>query len=799
MSSSLNQSGLFSHPGRALEDHLLNVAELTYQIVGDSISSESPYTPYEKSIISDVSYILGLLHDFGKATDYFQNYLKGERVDKSKTRHSFLSSIVSFGVVNAYLNSTNKDINPTLKNFLKILSYIVVANHHSDLDDFLNELSVNPIDSEFEDLLQSINEVKLAILVSNLKNGSINSFKGFLSKISFSKEEILNFYKSFKKVRHGLKSEFRKITNSTDINISYYFLANLMFSALIGSDKEDAVLRRQFNLPYTTFSDSIIKSYKEKLPRSNLSLLRESAFEEVEKNFLELLKGNNLSHLFYITLPTGLGKTLIGFNIANILRNHLNKNQSKTFRIIYSLPFINIIEQNAMVFESVLKGELNNNITTDILLKHHHLSELSYTTEEDKYDVDASEILIENWESNIIITTFVQLFHTLISNRNSMLKKFHKLAHSIIIIDEVQAVPLKYWKLIDELLLKFLEEFNSYAIVMTATKPILFSSGYDLVRNVYPLNRYKIDAKTYYSYDSMEDFINTFKIEDDKSYMFVLNTISEAKQFYEILKEKVGETEITFLSSHITPKERLERIEKIKSNKFRFLVSTQIVEAGVDIDFDVVVRDIAPLDSIIQSSGRSNRSGGRDIGEVYVVKFKDKSNSANRLYASYIYDRVLLDITENLLKDRILKEEDVYKVFDNYMEEVVKKKDTEGTSNELRKALLELKYDGENAISSFGIVETKYPTIDVFIELDEDAEEIFKEYQSILDIQNHFERIKRFKEIKNSFYSYVVSIPKNVQNIPPVIGNFYYVSRNSLDEYYDKNTGFKTEGGSVIW
>ncbi|MGC9059608.1 MAG: helicase-related protein, partial [Candidatus Aenigmatarchaeota archaeon] len=167
-----------------------------------------------------------------------------------------------------------------------------------------------------------------------------------------------------------------------------------------------------------------------------------------------------------------------------------------------------------------------------------------------------------------------------------------------IIIDEVQAVPLKYWKLIDELLLKFLEEFNSYAIVMTATKPILFSSGKDLVRNVYPLNRYKIDAKTYYSYDSMEDFINTFKIEDDKSYMFVLNTISEAKQFYEILKEKVGETEITFLSSHITPKERLERIEKIKNNKFRFLVSTQIVEAGVDIDFDVVVRDIAPLDSI---------------------------------------------------------------------------------------------------------------------------------------------------------------------------------------------------------
>jgi len=408
---------------------------------------------------------------------------------------------------------------------------------------------------------------------------------------------------------------------------------------------------------------------------------------------------------------------------------------------------------------------------------------------------------MDTWQSNIIVTTFVQLFHTLISNKNSMLMKFNKLSHSIIILDEVQAIPLEYWHIIDKLLYEALEKLDSYAIIMTATKPILFSNGIDVVQAPKIDSRYILDADTYFGITSMEEFLDKFEINHDKSYMFVLNTINEAKKFYELLSKRVSKEDITFLSSHIVPKERLERIDKIKKNKYKFLVTTQIVEAGVDIDFDVVVRDFAPLDSVIQSAGRCNRNFKGERGIVYITKFRDE----RKFYSSYIYDTILLDITEQLFKGKAFSEQELYETFDTYEKQILNRKNTVSASEKLEEAIKKLKYDGKDGISQFSIIKQDYPVIDVFVEIDEEAKNIFEEYRSILK-ERGIERYKKMREIGNKLSPYIINIPANTENIPPKPSDeninedniIPCVTMDDLGKYYDFTTGYIVKGVNPI-
>jgi len=139
------------------------------------------------------------------------------------------------------------------------------------------------------------------------------------------------------------------------------------------------------------------------------------------------------------------------------------------------------------------------------------------------------------------------------------------------------------------------------------------------------------------------------------------NTINSAKEFYQSIKN-IHKTK-TFLSTHIIPCERLQRIKEIQEKKYNIVVSTQLVEAGVDIDFDIVVRDLAPLDAINQSSGRCNRNGIAK-GKVFIVSLEDKSG---RIFSSYIYDPVLLDITKKIIsKHKEIKEKEFLSLIESY-------------------------------------------------------------------------------------------------------------------------------------
>jgi len=782
----LPSSNLFSHPEKLLEDHLKGVATLAeYFCTGLTVP--------DIATLLKVIRIASLCHDIGKSTVFFQDYLKSSEKDKEKlkkieeTQHSLLSAVIAFYCVKSIIgNNDNSNLYP-------LFSFVIVRRHHGNLKNLINEAIISEKDKKL--MLKQIDNIdieKYHILIQNLIpeglpiNPTIKMVSEWVNDIS----KELRIYK--KVVREG------------ELSSHHYIILNLLYSILIDADKSDVVINgiKSFQRQSDVITESLIDNFKTKSPfeKSEINKLREEAYQEVASKKVDIKK-----RIYSINLPTGLGKTLTSLSFALKFREIIkNKTNNVVPRIIYSLPFLSIIEQNALVFENVLN---ENNIFpySNIFLKHHHLSEIFYKTKAgDEFESNAAKIMIEGWNSEIIVTTFVQLFHTLFSNRNRSLRKFHRISNSIIILDEIQSIPIKYWLLVKEMFKLIAEKLNVYFIFVTATEPLIF--GREEIVNLVEKEKYfqsinRVVIKPFIENDiTLEELFNKFPIKNNKKYLFILNTISAAKSFYEIASKDPHES--TFLSTHIVPKERIKRIRDIQKGKYRIVVSTQLVEAGVDIDFDVVVRDIAPLDSINQSSGRCNRNNNSGKGTVHVVSIK---NSNNRRFSTFIYDPVLLDITRNLLNDHhVIDERNFLNIIEEYYKQTSDKK-SQHESREILNAIDKLRYDSidgtATAISDFKLIEENYRKRDVFIEVDQEACEVWKNYLQILNIKDIYKRKELFDKIKADFYKHVVSIPESSKNIPPIVCDVHYVSHNELSDYYDYRTGFitKDDKNFLVW
>lgn len=782
-------SRLYSHPDKPLETHLINVTALALKNL-EEIPIENLYL-FDRDKITRLVRLCGLCHDLGKATGYFQNYLFSDEAKQNQlkamkeTHHSLLSSVISFFVTSKEFES-DKDSNEEQRLFLSFIAYLSIKRHHGDLEDVLTESILDDEDKELlNKQIDSIDEEKFSILIDILKNNGLNAD---LNKVIL-KECVSYTEEQFKRLRR----KFRRLEEERNIEI--YLLTNLIFSLLIDADKNEVGIktllgRRKIEIPY-----QVVDRYKnsKRFDDIYINQLREEAYREVINKDLDLNQ-----KIYSLNLPTGLGKTFASFAFALKLRDKIYREKGYMPRIIYSLPFLSIIDQNAQEIENIFK---TNGIAldTNIFLKHHHLSDIYYKKEDMEFEPEEARLLIEGWNSEVIITTFVQLFHTLVSNRNKALLRFHRLAGSIIILDEVQAIPFKYWLLLKELFSTLTRKLDVYIIFVTATQPLIIPREgiYQLIeperyfrQMERVIMRVKINDRIY-----LDEFIRRLDLEGDKSYLFVLNTITSAREFYKLLKDKTNE-EIIYMSSHIVPYDRLKRIERIKKKEVRLAVTTQLVEAGVDIDFDVVYRDMAPLDSIIQAVGRCNRNWTKK-GETIVVYLRDE----NRPYASYIYDSLLLDITARILsKKEVIEEKEFWDIVNSYYLEVQKKKSSD-ISNEFINAIYRLKYnstDETKGIEDFKLIDDDYQKFEVFIELNEEAKDVWKRFCEIKEIKDLVERRIEFNKIKSSFYKYVVSIPRNIENIPPIIDGFGYVSNNNLSEYYDEITGFKPKGDTVL-
>ena len=617
----LPYTDLMSHPNKKLENHLKNVADFSYDVF-NFLEIEN------KELFSNISFLIGLTHDFAKSTSFFQTYLS-DHTKKENTQHSFLSAIFTYYVVKNYLDKNNINFESNLS----IISYIVVLAHHGNLKD------ITKLDDYNE---KKINSKMVLKQIEDLKSSDDN-----LSKFYDDFEiDFFRFFDEFDEISEEITDEL--LIFSFEGNIDNYFYILLFYSSLLDADKMDASESKRINRE--NIPGDIVDIFKKNNLRDskdNINKTREEAYQEVNGNILNM---DLNERILSIELPTGIGKTFTGVSAALKLKERINNELNFNPRIIYSLPFLTIVDQNSDTISSILNE--SNLKGSNFLLNHNHLSDMNYKSNDlEEYNISNSKILIEGWNSEIIVTTFIQFFYSIISNKNKSLRKFHNITNSIILLDEIQSLPYKYWKIINLFFKKLAYEYNCWIILMTATQPYIFKENEikSLVDNVeYYFN--KFDRVNYnFNLDSQnfEDFKKEFvdKISNDSKndYLVVLNTINSSKELYEFIKDYYSvmdydiylddcngicyigdDIQLIYLSNNIIPKHRLEKINAIKeSHRQSIVISTQLIEAGVDIDVDIIYRDLAPLDSLVQTAGRCNRSGNKEKGVVNVISLRD--------------------------------------------------------------------------------------------------------------------------------------------------------------------------------
>lgn len=785
-------SELMSHPNKYLEDHLENVARFSKYFF-NSLEFEN------KELFSEISYLIGLGHDFAKSTSFFQNYLLNN-VKSGYTPHSFLSAIFTYYIVDDYLK--NKNI--TFEKNLQIISYIVVLHHHGNIKSipYLNDYHDKKVKSK-------LIKKQISDLIDNDKNLNI-----FYNKRNIN---LNDFFNNFNEISEKISDDLFDF--QYDKNFNNYFYILLFFSVLIDADKMDASQSNFINRKQ--IPDVIVDEYKKNLFNlEGINKIREEAFVEVNKNIKEL----DLSDKIYsINLPTGMGKTLTGFSAVLKLKNRIYNELNINPRIIYSLPFLSVIDQNEQVIRNIF--DENNLNGSNFLLKHNYLAEMKYLDDDKQeiYDISNSKILIEGWNSEVIITTFIQFFYSLIGNKNSFLRKFHNITNSIILLDEIQSIPYKYWGIINSLLKKLANEYNCWIILMTATQPFIFKENeiISLVDNVeYYFNQFN---RIYYNFQldaiSIDDFCDSFieVIEKNKSdnILVVLNTIDSSKIIYENIKQYYSDNEeilsfdddgichvgndinLIYLSSNIVPIHRLNRINSIKdSDKQNIIITTQLIEAGVDIDVDIVYRDFAPLDSIIQTAGRCNRSGKKDKGLVNVISLK---NDNGKYYSSFVYQNLLLTTTNEILNNisEISENEFNLSASKNYFKLISQRSFDD---EKLKSIINNLRFD--EIPQNFKLISNSNKKIDVFVCINQEATDIFNEYKRIVEDLTSFERKNAFLNIKNKFYQYVISVDENKFGSANIYNEeIGIINLDDLDRKYELDFGFiaSNDEEPMVW
>ncbi|SES90582.1 CRISPR-associated helicase/endonuclease Cas3 [Anaerobranca gottschalkii] len=727
----------YSHinPNKKLIDHLQNVTNLATSFAGEN----------QKAVE-----IAAKCHDFGKYTTYFQKHLK-EGYSGRLSHHSFISALFTAYVAFKELGE---------ENYLPLILYSAVINHHSNVErvnkNLPNKLkfTIDELDEDkkgnIKNVLKQLDDMEknFSVIYQDLeKIGLHGYFKEFLEQRPI--EEVLT---KLARLDYGVRKR-GKIKRER-----MYTLHHLIYSALIDGDKLDASnthIPDTQSLPFNT----LIEGYKSKFPeepKGELNKMRSEIFQRVLEGIEREYKNGRY---FSITAPTGSGKTLTGFYAAKRLQQLLGGDR----KIIYTLPFTSIIDQNYGEIERLHHQFISEKDIFPYLLKHHHLSDLLFKEEEKsgKYhlDLDQGMLLVEGWHSGMIITTFIQLFESLIGIRNKMLKKYHNIRGSIILIDELQTIDIKYWKLIDYVFKQIAEELDCRIITMTATKPIILQDSIELLKDYQKyfqrFNRVKLEYKD--EPMEIEDFIQEFTDSlEDKSYLIICNTINQSLEIYKRLAEASLNRKLLYLSTNIIPKERKKRIEKIKDilNEKPIVVSTQVVEAGVDLDFDVVYRDLAPMDSIVQGAGRCNRNDSREKGIVKVVKMV----KGNKRYGGYIYNTIALNITQEILnKSGCYEEKDFLQLIEEYFNSVFKRLNTITESNEIIKGMQEMEMD---KVKGFSLIKDRPTYVDVFLEVDEESKDLFEKYKEILEQEfDPIQRKGKLFHLRRKMNGYIVSVP----------------------------------------
>jgi CRISPR-associated endonuclease/helicase Cas3 len=787
----LSSYQLKSHPNKLLRDHLKGVTGLSHDIAEELLSLYKPFPELNPELVLKIMDVIGTCHDVGKATKYFQQYIttvneNRRPVDPKLKSHSILSALYGFHVAMMRFNSESDS-------FIPFYILLAILAHHGALQD---PASAIPKVFAWREIIanQLVSIEREKELDNILLESGMPTFSEFRTN---AKNTIQSMMKLFASVQTKRKN--------TSESLIPFFFTNALFSVLIDADRMDAAnlqIPKRVPLEFENVRNYIRKiSDKAKAilgHNSEVAKARDMLLQTVMSKVPEL---SSKDRIFSLTAPTGYGKTLTGFMFALNLRKKISPVSGISPRIIYVAPFLSILDQNVKVLQQALgieKGQSNT------LLIHHHLADMCYKdsnkSETEGYSTLDAELLIEGWNSEVIVTTFIQFFYTIVGSRASVLRKLHNIAGSIVILDEVQSIPHEYWPLVHDAIKFICERFKVYVIFMTATQPLIFRK--EEVIELASAPSITVNPRVDFEVDidesiTLEEFINKanslLESANNKNVLILMNTIKSAVTVFDSL---VTNKQKFFLSSHVIPYQRKKKIEEInaflmqkekgkrKKKESIVLVSTQVVEAGVDLDFDMVIRDLAPIDSLIQTAGRCNRNGQRKASEskVYIFAVRDAKDI---LYANRIYGNYLIDKTRETFAD--CSSYEITELAEVYYNKV-KSGTSEVESERLLKGMMNLGYD---KLEDFKLIDQE-PSTSVFIELNKGARDLWQKYVKNLESnENSFKKKENFLAIRSDFYDFVINVrDEDAQSITQEHG-FYHVSHDYLKQYYDENTGLQ--------
>ncbi|MDO5845081.1 MAG: CRISPR-associated helicase Cas3' [Methanocorpusculum sp.] len=567
-----------------------------------------------KFTIREIGEICGELHDIGKYSDDFQKRIRGENI---RTDHS------SGGAKLLFEHAKSEPIPSALAYYL--LSY-VIAGHHSGLPNMGN--------ANAEGLYQ------------RLENSNPDLFSAWKSEVSEKFPDLSKFL------------DGRTYSNQKDAGFSLFLYTHFLFSSLIDADRTSAQ-----NFPvrvskpaYPSLSEmkNLLDDYMDELSRGKsgeLNKIRSEILSECRKS------ADSRTGMFTLTVPTGGGKTLSSLSFA---LNHALKNNMD--RVIYTIPFTSIIEQNAGVYKKIFGN--------DNVLEHHSNFILPDNYQKNRdFDSPYGEnrklsYAVSNWDAPLILTTNVQFFESLFSAHPSRSRKVHNISNSVIILDEVQALPNELLRPCMYALAELVKNYHCSVILCTATQPEFKKNNLlpdvfvtDIIPN-YPELAEKMKR-------AESEFIGRKNVNEiaelllsEKQALCIVNTKKHASDLYNLIRDA---GDCFHLSTNMYPAHRKRVIaeirDRLKEGKTCRVVSTQLIEAGVDIDFPVVFRSLAGVDSIVQAAGRCNREGKLSVGRVYIFE-------AEAEYAGFGYVKQTADITGSFKNDvNLLSPEAVSRYF----------------------------------------------------------------------------------------------------------------------------------------
>ncbi len=568
-----------------LSEHLRNVSTLA-----ESFAAE----PFKQ-----LAAAAGAAHDIGKNAPAFQKRLDGS---KERFEHSACGAIE---INAADYECRNPDI-------IKPLLEYCVAGHHTGLPD----------------------------------GGSIgdNSSNATLQARLKRKEEYVgskDYHGSEPYMKLSLpdQQDFIKLLSSKDNNTTiekYAFFTRYVFSCLTDADFLDTENFCNVNTDRKTAGDvdAMLEAVNKRLSSFKAATKLQKSRARLQQQAISNLDHD--AHISILNMPTGSGKTLCSLKLALEMVKH---SQGNLKRIIYVIPYTSIVEQTANTFEELLGDHAD-------VLQHH--SNYIYDDSDDN-DSTSSKLkkACENWDAPIVITTSVQFFESLYHYKSSRLRKLHNIAQSVIVFDEIHLLPIDLLQPCLKGVGYLTEYLGSKALFLSATMPdhkMLFEKYIpqcrinELIKDRSDMECFEKCSYTDLGMQELESIAE--RANGIKSSLIVVNSRKSARQVYSMLSGNKYH-----LSTYMTAHDRSCAIERIKqdldNDRQVCVVSTSLIEAGVDLDFEAVFRQLAGLDNILQSAGRCNREGTRPTGNVYVFSSQEKPHGDLLLRS---------DITEQLIE-----------------------------------------------------------------------------------------------------------------------------------------------------